>query len=513
VTGGVRLPLAVERPERLPGNRPEQPCTMVILGAGGDLTHRKLIPALVHLAEDRLLPDGFRILALGRKPLSDAAYRNQVRSHAAGAGRAWDDLAGRLSYLAAELDTEQGHRLIAERLEQIDALEGGERGRLFYLALPPSVYVEAIRGLSRSGALPRREPEDSRWVRVIIEKPYGRSEASARELNRIVRQAVGEHQIYRIDHFLGKETVQNLLVFRFANSIFEPVWNRDHIASVQITAAETGGIGSRAGYYEEAGVVRDMFQNHLLSLLSLVAMEPPAALRAEPLRDEKVKVLNATRVLSAREVAEFTVRGQYGPGMRDGKPVPGYRQEPGVRLDSPTPTFAAIRLWIDNWRWAGVPFLLRSGKRLARQSTEIAIQFRRPPHLLFRVTDPDRFAPNVLAFRIQPDEGLSLCFELKTPGPGLETTSAKMDFAYRESFGPPEHEAYETLLLDCMAGDPMLFLRSDATEAAWRVVDPVIAAWEAEPPGDFPNYPAGSWGPPSAEQLMTRSGAGMGWRE
>lgn len=512
MTSPVTLPLEVARPEAPPGPRPDQPCTLVILGATGDLARRKLIPSLLHLAEDHRLPDGFRILGVGRQEQSDDAFREAVRP-ASGTGGGWNEFAARLSYVGADLAGDEGYRLIAERIERIEAREGGERGRLFYLALPPSTYPEAIRGLSRSGAMPRREPEDRRWVRVIIEKPYGRSEASARELNRIVRRAVGEHQIYRIDHFLGKETVQNLLVFRFANAIFEPVWNRDHVACVQITAAESDGIGRRAGYYEEAGVVRDMFQNHLLSLLSLVAMEPPAALRAEPIRDEKVKVLSAIRPLNPDAIRESAVRGQYGPGVSEGRHVAGYREEAGVRPDSPVPTYAALRLWIDNWRWAGVPFLLRSGKRLARHRTEIAIQFRRPPHLLFPAPHPDTFAPNVMAFRIQPDEGLSLSFEIKLPGSALRTTSAIMNFAYRDTFGPPEHGAYETLLLDCMAGDPMLFLRSDATEAAWRVVDPVIAAWEAEPPRDFPNYPAGSWGPPSAAQLIERCAAGMGWRE
>lgn len=495
MTTSLKVPLQVTHPGSLPGAKPRDPCTMVILGATGDLARRKLFPSLMHLEGDHLLPDGIALLGVGRQNLTDEEFRASLRDGFPPGDHRRGGLAHRLSYLGVDLADKDGFRRIADRIEKIEAREGDRRGRLFYLALPPSVYAETIRGLSETGAMPRREADDPRWVRVIIEKPYGRSEASARELNRSVRRAVGEHQIYRIDHFLGKETVQNLLVFRFANTIFEPVWNRNYVQSVEIQAAETDGIGTRAGYYEEAGVVRDMFQNHLLSLLSLVAMEPPARFSAETVRDEKLKVLNAIRRIRNEEVAANAVGGQYGPGVVGGRSVPGYRQEPGVAPDSNAATYAAIRLWIDNWRWEGVPFLLRSGKRLPARTTEIAITFRRPPHLLFPVPDPRAYSPNELVFRIQPDEGLSLCFELKVPGSDLATTSARMDFTYAESFGAAGHDAYETLLLDCMAGDPMLFLRSDATEAAWRVVDPIIQTWESNPPGHFPNYAAASRGP------------------
>ena len=495
--------MQVDREPGAPRGRRAGPCTMVILGASGDLTRRKLIPSLLHLLADGLLPEDFSVLGVGRKPLDDAAFRAEQRAASDVEAPLWERLAPHLLYLAADLDVPDSFAAIAERLDAIEAERGNERGRLFYLALPPSVYAETIAGLARSGALPRRDPADPRWARIIIEKPFGSSLATARTLNRIVKGVVGEHQVFRIDHYLGKETVQNLLVFRFANSIFEPVWNRHHIHHVQITAAETIGVEHRARYYEEAGVVRDMFQNHLLSLLSLTAMEPPARFQSEAVRDEKAKVLNAVR-------ADLAVRGQYGPGTIEAARVAGYREEEDVASGSATPTYAAIRCLVDNWRWQGVPFFLRSGKRLARRATEIAVQFHTPPHLVFPLQPGGSVTPNVLVFRVQPDEGLSLCFEIKRPGSGVRLTSARMEFCYRDAFGSDQHDAYETLLLDCMAGDSMLFLRSDATEAAWRVVDPVIEQWEGEPPDDFPNYAAGSWGPPAADTLIGQAGAA--WR-
>ncbi len=491
-------------------------CTLVILGAGGDLTRRKLIPSLLHLLADGLLPDDLSLIGVGRERMTDQGFRDDLRSAVAGLsgpagdGAIWERLAPRLYHVAGDLGAASTYEAINERLVAIEGQGGTERGRLFYLAIPPSVYPQAVEGLAKSGALPRRDARDARWARVIIEKPFGRSLDTAQALNKVVRAVVGEHQIYRIDHYLGKETVQNLLVFRFANSIFEPVWSRHHVHHVQITAAECLGVEHRAGYYEEAGVVRDMFQNHLLSLLCLTAMEPPSTFAADAVRDEKVKVLNAIRPMQGDDFSKFAVRGQYGAGTIDGGPVAGYREEERVAADSRTPTYAAIRFMIDNWRWQGVPFFLRSGKRLPRRATEIAIQFRQPPHLMFPLPKGETLAPNVIVIRVQPDEGLSLCFEIKIPGVGVRMTSARMEFGYDEAFGATDHDAYETLLLDCMVGDQTLFLRSDATEAAWRVVDPILGAWDADGAVTFPNYAAGAWGPAAADQLIARAGAA--WR-
>jgi glucose-6-phosphate 1-dehydrogenase len=355
------------------------------------------------------------------------------------------------------------------------------------------------------------DPKKRPWVRIIIEKPFGRSLESAVALNACVRRAFAEHQVYRIDHYLGKETVQNLLVFRFANSIFEPVWNRQHVHHVQITAAESVGVEHRGKYYEEAGVVRDMFQNHLLQLLTLTAMEPPVTFSADAVRDEKVKVLNAVRPITAAEMHDYSVRGQYGPGEMTGKAVPGYRQEPNVAPDSSTPTYAALRVMVDNWRWQGVPFYLRSGKRMARRASEIAIQFRQPPHLMFPLGPGQKIEPNVLAIRVQPDEGIALRFEVKVPGVEVKMVSVDMDFGYNEAFGEGSHEAYETLLLDCMLGEATLFTRNDEVEAAWTVVDPIISFWNNKKPEHFPNYAAGSWGPAISDEFLGKLGAA--WRK
>ena len=495
------------------------PCTAVILGAGGDLTRRTLMPALVPLLHDGLLHDAFSVVGAAREPLSDQAFRDRMRqailesdevSHVPDA--TWDHFAKRIHYVQGDMTDPAFFAAVSARVAEFEKESAQPRGRLFYLALPPSVYETAVDLLSSTALVPRiGDPAQRPWARVIIEKPFGSSLETARALNQAVRKRLAEHQVYRIDHYLGKETVQNLLVLRFANSIFEPVWNRQHIHHVQITAAETVGVEHRAGYYEQAGVVRDMFQNHLLQLLALTAMEPPVAFRAEEVRDEKVKVLRAIRPITPATIDDFAVRGQYGPGAIGGAAVPGYRQEERVAPGSTTPTYAAVRFLIDNWRWQGVPFYVRSGKHLARRATEIAIQFRRPPHLMFPQDGGRSIAANVLVIRIQPNEGVSLCFEIKVPGVDVRTTSVQMDFSYANAFGSTDHSAYETLLLDAMVGDGTLYARSDQVEAAWTLVDPIVQAWEGDPARGFPNYVAGSWGPGIADAFIARDGAR--WRE
>ena len=496
------------------------PCAIVIFGASGDLTRRKLMPSLFHLMHDGLLDDDFAIIGVDREPSSDEEFRQHIhdalKEFARGGHEVddalWHQFLARLYHIRGELADLSTYEAIGKKLKEVDDKAPGDQGHLFYLAIPPSLYGTVIEQLSKSGICPRQPTPDMRpWSRVIIEKPFGRSLASAQQLNVTVRKALAEHQVYRIDHYLGKETVQNLLVLRFANSIFEPVWNRQHIHHVQITAAECVGVEHRARYYEEAGVVRDMFQNHLLQLLTLTAMEPPVAFNADAVRDEKVKVLKALRPIGPDAWHEFAVRGQYGPGVIDGEQVPGYREEPDIKPDSPTPTYAAVRFMIDNWRWQGVPFYLRSAKRMPRRTSEIAIQFREPPHLMFRLPEGRGLEHNVLAVRVQPKEGISLRFEAKVPGVDVKMVSVDMDFDYADAFGTNDHDAYETLLLDCMLGEATLFTRSDEVEAAWTAVDPLIAHWESTPPAHFPNYAAGSWGPAIADEFIGRIGAK--WRE
>jgi glucose-6-phosphate 1-dehydrogenase len=503
------------------------PCTMVIFGALGDLSRRKLLPAIYQLMKEQLVNEHFAVLGVSRdEEQTDDTFRAAMRE-ALGASdevhgvddELWQALCKRLFFVSADLTKPADYARIGERLTEIErSCPANARNRLFYLAVPPSVFEPIVRDLSQSGLAPRTRTADERpWVRIVIEKPFGRNLETALRLNDLLLGLFAEHQAYRIDHYLGKETVQNVLVLRFANSIFEPIWNRQSIHHVQITAAETVGVESRGKYYEEAGVVRDMFQNHLLQLLTLTAMEPPPQMSANAVRDEKVKVLRSIRWLTPQTIAKDAVRAQYTAGVMKGKPVPGFTEEENVSPTSTTPTFAGVRLFVDNWRWNGVPFYLRSGKRLKSRASEIAVRFRRPPHLMFGHATREEMRPNTLVMRVQPNEGVSLNFEVKVPGAACALTShieiapVDMEFNYAQAFGETAAPAYETLLLDVMIGEATLFTRSDEVEAAWRVVDPLIRHWEDHPPKRMPTYAAGSCGPREADELIEQDG--VEWRE
>jgi len=494
--------------------RAAEPCAVVIFGASGDLAKRKLIPALYRLVQERLLPAEFAIVGLGRTAMSDAEFRERMKASVAEFSEAksvdeevWHSFAQGLHYLPSDIRSPDDYRKLAALLEEVDRERGTQGNRLFYLSTAPEFYAEAVRQLGEAGLA---KPSKG-WVRVIIEKPFGTSLESARELNRQILRHLDERQIYRIDHYLGKETVQNLLVFRFANGIFEPLWNRQYIDHVQVTNAETVGVEGRGGYYEKSGVVRDMIQNHVFQVLSLVAMEPPAALSAEGVRDEKIKAMHSARGFTPERVRAECVRGQYGAGAIGGKPVPGYREEEGVAPGSTTETYAAITVWFDNWRWSGVPFYVRSGKRLAKRVTEIAIQFKSAPHQLFGAEAMELVAPNQLVIRIQPDEGITMRFAAKVPGQTTRIRDVNMDFRYGASFGVQLAEAYERLILDCILGDSTLYARADMTERGWELVMPILDEWAADTAGaDFPNYEAGSWGPEASFRLL--EAAGRKWR-
>ena len=488
-------------------NRSPEPCAMVIFGGSGDLTRRKLVPALYNLSRKRMIPGGFTILGISRSPMKDEEYRSRLREWVDKAEEAapsdpetWEPFSQGIYYLPANFHDAAMYARLKEVLAAYDTRRGTGGNRIFYLATAPSDYVDIIRNLGSAGMA----REDSGWVRAIIEKPFGRDLASARALNREVSAVFREDQVYRIDHYLGKETVQNLLVFRFANGIFEPIWNRQYVDHVQITAAENIGVGTRGAYYEEAGALRDMIQNHMMQLLTLVAMEPPPDFAPNSVRDEKAKVLRSIRPCTPEEVDQVAVRGQYGRGFVGGREMPAYREEKGVSPNSTTETFAAIRFTIDNWRWAGVPFYVRTGKNLAKRATEIAILFRRTPHLIFRQAPTDQVESNVLALRIQPDEGITLKFEAKLPGQSMNIRPVSMDFRYGSTFGPHLSSAYERLLLDCMVGDPTLFDRIDSVELAWSLVQPFLDRWSSTDGGPIPTYASGSWGPAEADALLAR---------
>ncbi len=490
--------------------RTPEPCATVIFGASGDLTRRKLMPALYNLAREHLLPPGFSVVGFSRSEMGDDKFRGAMKSAVERFGneqvdeQGWRDFASGLHYLAAHPARPEDYARLASTLARLDEQRHTGGNRLFYLAVPPSAILGIAQQLQAAGLA----QSSTGWARIIVEKPFGHDLESARILNRELGKVFREEQIYRIDHYLGKETVQNLMVFRFSNGIFEPIWNRRYVEQVQITAAETIGVENRAAYYEEAGALRDVVQNHVLQLLSITAMEPPVTLDADAVRSEKVKALHSIRPIPEDAVDRLVVRGQYGPGWVDGHEVAGYRSEPGVNPQSQTETFVAMKLYLDNWRWAGVPFYLRAGKRLAKRITEIAIQFKQAPLRLFERTSPEGIEPNLLVIRIQPDEGISLRFGAKLPGPAVHVRPVNMDFRYATSFNTASASAYERLLLDCMLGDATLFARDDAVDAAWSIVTPILRAWKKGPAAAFPDYAAGAWGPPEADQLL----AGGAWR-
>src|SRR5450432_255526 len=486
------------------------PCVFVLFGAAGDLTKRKLLPSLFNLVRAKLLPDNFALMGVSVDDLSVEAFRTQVSEFLP----TGDDAAAHLKWLHERLFYERGDfedpntfTRLSDRLTAIDTERNTQGNYLFYLATAPKFFAPIVQQLGQAGL---SDQKDGCWRRVVIEKPFGHDLDSAKALNRDVKAVLAENQIYRIDHYLGKETVQNIMVFRFDNAIFEPIWNRRYIDHVQITNAETVGVELRGGYFDTAGTLRDMVPNHMMQLLSLTSMEPPISFQADAVRNEQAKILRAVQPLDSQDVLYSSVRGQYGDGLVAGERVPAYRSEPGVALESRTETFLALKLNIDNWRWAGVPFYIRTGKRLAQRHTEITIQFKGTPFEIFR-NSPVHNHSNQLVMQIQPVEGISLSFGAKVPGPVLRVGSVDMSFEYTKYFGADAYTGYEVLIYECMIGDATLFQRADMVEAGWSIVDPILDVWQALPPRRFPNYPSGTWGPVESDELLARDG--RQWRK
>jgi glucose-6-phosphate 1-dehydrogenase len=485
------------------------PCVMVIFGAAGDLTARKLIPALYNLAQAGLLSREFAVVGVARAQLSNEDFKKRVyddvKQYCGGCSEndLWEWFERRFYYLQGNFSDDALYPQLKDFLTKVDQDHSAHGNFFYYLATAPSFFGPIVEKLAAAGLM---EPSNSHWRRVIIEKPFGHDLESAKALNQQLLKVAEETQIYRIDHYLGKETVQNILAFRFANGIFEPVWNRRYIDHVQISVAETVGVEGRGSYFDQAGSLRDMVPNHIMQLISLTAMEPPISFDANAVRDEQAKILHAIQPMSDQEVLSRTVRGQYGDGTEDGQRVAAYRAEPDVPADSRTETFVAMKLLIDNWRWADVPFYLRTGKRMPVRNTHIVIQFRRAPFVLFRDTPVEHLMPNQLVLHIQPEEGISLQFAAKVPGPVMRLGTVDMNFEYQEYFGKQPSTGYERLLHDCMIGDQTLFQRADMVEAGWCVVSPILDIWKALPPRNFPNYASGTWGPKEADELLERDG-------